>query len=469
MVLSSKEMAVIDRNAQYFDKSEMDLMEKAGKKVAEEIEFGESASVFCGEGNNGGDGFVVARYLKEKGYEVFVYLVGDSSSLRTEAAKKNFEELKKLDVTIFEEKDPGFYDNLEISSDVVVDAILGLGIKGKPREPQKSAIKAINNSTAKKISVDIPSGINPDTGEGKGIKPDKTITFHEKKKGNKNAKTVEIGIPQKAKTHAGPGHLYYLNQRKKTSHKGENGTILILGGGEFTGAPAISAMSALRSGVDLPIIHTKNKVKDIIAGFSPNLIVKSHKNYKKAQKNLKNNIKKFDSVLIGPGIGREKKDINALIKLIPKINKPTILDADALHAATKDIDMINNKIITPHESEFKKLFNKKGTKENVKKMAKKHSCIIVKKSNIDIISNGQKTKLNESGTPAMTVGGTGDALAGAIAANVAKNKNNLFETTVATTFLIGKAGELAEKEYGNGLTATDLIEKIPKAKEKLND
>lgn len=469
MVLSSKEMAVIDRNAQYFGKTETELMEQAGKKVADSIGEGESASVFCGTGNNGGDGFVAARYLKEKGFEVIVYLVGDSDSIATEAAWQNFQKLLELGVEVIEENDSSFYRNLKISSDVVVDAILGLGIKGELREPQKSVVETINQASSKIISVDIPTGINPDTGRGEGVKPSLTITFHKKKKGNKNAKVVDIGIPKKAETHAGPGDLLHLRKRKQNSHKGDNGKIIILGGGEFTGAPALAAMSAYRTGADLSIIHTKQAVKETIAGFSPNLIVKGHKNYQKATKSIENQLNEFDAILIGPGIGRKPKDIEALKEFIPKTNIPTILDADSLYAATKNKEIINNKIITPHEAEFRGIFDKKGTKENVEKASQKHNCIIIKKGKKDIISNGEKTKINESGTPAMTVGGTGDALAGAIAANIANNKNKKFEASVATAFIVGKAGELAEEEFGNGLTSTDLIEKIPKAIKKINE
>lgn len=467
MVLSSEKMAVIDRNAQYFGVSEAELMENAGRKVAENVGSGKKIAVFCGTGNNGGDGFVAARYLRKKGFDVVVYLVGDSSSIRTEVARENWKKLKKMNIEVFEEDDASFFRNLKIDADVVVDAILGLGITGELREPEKSATKAINNSKSKIISIDIPTGINPDTGEGDGVDPDQTITFHEKKKGIKEAKVVNIGIPKKATTHVGPGDLLYLKERETNSHKGENGKILILGGGEYTGAPALSAYSSLRSGADLPIIHTKNKIKDIIASFSPNLIVKGYKNYEKAIKPIINEIKKYDSALIGPGIGRESSDIRALTRLVKKINKPTVLDADALFAATKNKDIIKNKIITPHEGEFKKLFNKKGTKKNTEQMAKEHNCLIVKKGKNDIITDGENTKINESGTAAMTVGGTGDVLAGAIAANIANNSNRLFKSTAATAFIVGKAGELAEKEFGNGLVATDVIEKIPKAIKRL--
>ncbi|OUJ18265.1 NAD(P)H-hydrate repair enzyme Nnr NAD(P)H-hydrate dehydratase domain [Methanonatronarchaeum thermophilum] len=465
-MISSLDMKALDRNAHYYGVPPRKLMEEAGRQTALQIEKEpkKNIAVIAGKGNNGGDGFVTARYLKEMGHEVEVLLVGNAKNIKTGPARENWLLLKRKAIKTTESNNPEYFQALEINSDIIIDAILGIGIKGKPREPIQSAIKAINKSKAKKISIDVPTGINPDTGkgerEGEYVKPDKTVTFHKPKKGLPNAKTVKIGIPKKAETHAGPGDLLYLNKRKENSHKGQNGKLLIIGGGEYTGAPALTAQAALRAGADLTTIITTKTNKDIIAGYSPNLIVKGIDNYKKLTEINEN---KYDAAVIGPGIGeKHHEEINKHIK---QTKLPTVLDADGINAI-KNPKTLKNKIITPHNQEYKNLFNQKPTKQNIQKNAKKHRCIILKKGATDIITDGEQTKQNPAGTPAMTVGGTGDVLAGVTGALLSQNTKKPYRAAVAAAFITGKTGEHTAKKYGNGLLPTDIIKQIPQTQKK---
>ncbi|WGI17933.1 NAD(P)H-hydrate dehydratase [Methanonatronarchaeum sp. AMET-Sl] len=467
-MISSIEMKALDRNAHYYGVSPRMLMEEAGKQTALQIdeEPKQNIAIVAGEGNNGGDGFVAARYLKEMGHDVEVLLVGDGKEIKTGPARENWLLLKKKGIKKTESSKPEFFKGLEINSDIIIDAVLGIGIKGTPREPVKSAITAINNSKAKIISIDVPTGINPDTGkpegkgEGKGVIADETITFHKPKKGLPNATTVEIGIPRKAETHAGPGDLLYLQQRKETSHKGENGKLLIIGGGEYTGAPALTAQAALRTGIDLTTIITKKEIKNTIAGYSPNLIVKGLKDYSELTKIDET---KYDAAVIGPGIG--KKHHKEILDYIKQTNLPTVLDADGIKAI-KNPDTLKNKIITPHTKEYQELFNQKPTKQNIEKNAEKYSCTILKKGPTDIITDGKNTKQNPAGTPEMTVGGTGDVLAGIVGALLSQNTEKPYRAAVAGAFITGKTGEKTTEQKGTGLLPTDIIENIPQIMKK---
>ncbi|OKY77818.1 MAG: NAD(P)H-hydrate repair enzyme Nnr NAD(P)H-hydrate dehydratase domain [Candidatus Methanohalarchaeum thermophilum] len=460
--IDSLEMAVIDRNAEYWGVEPWELMEEAGRKVASEIESNRSVTLFCGKGNNGGDGFVAARYLFEKECDVKVVLVGKERSIGTDVARDNWLKLKNLDVTLIEGPRKEFYNDLEITSDVVVDAILGVGIKGRLREPVKSAVQAINRAKKSRIvSVDVPTGIDPDTGKGYGVKSDTTITFHKKKKGLNKAKLVDIGIPDKAETHVGPGDLFFLPKRKENSHKGENGRLMVIGGEEYTGAPALSALAALRSGCDLPVIYTKGN-KDTISGFSPNLIVRDIKSFDSDK--IYKSSSKFDAALIGPGLGRNSESMEEIRRLIDKLDIKKVLDADALHACKKTKTLLRKSIITPHSGEFESLFGKKPSKQLIKEFADQYNCIILKKGKNDIISNGDTIKINESGNAGMTVGGTGDILAGVVSSLVAR-KDYDFRLTAAASFIVGKAGDQIKKDLGvDGIIATDLLKEIPKVR-----
>ncbi|UOY10098.1 NAD(P)H-hydrate dehydratase [Methanonatronarchaeum sp. AMET6-2] len=460
-MITTVEMKALDRNAHYYGVSPRTLMEEAGRQVAEKIdrEPKKNIAVVAGKGNNGGDGFVAARYLKQAGHEVEVLLVGRSKDIKKGPARENWLLLKDKGIKTTETDKKEFFRGLEINSDIIIDALLGIGIEGSVREPAKSAVETINKSKAKVISIDAPSGINPDTGEGDGVEADKTITFHAPKKGLPDAEVVDIGIPKKATTHAGPGDLLFLRKRDKKSHKGENGRLLVIGGGEYTGAPALAALAALRTGADLTTIITKKQIKNTVASYSPNLIVRGAKDYGK----ININPDKYDAMLIGPGVGeKHQKEIHKYIK---KINKPVILDADGIKAI-ENPENLGNKIITPHSGEYRELFKEKPTKRNIEEKAGQYNCTILKKGPTDIITNGDKTKENTSGGPEMTVGGTGDVLAGILGAILSQNPEKPYRSAVAAAFINGKTGEITAEEKGDGLLPTDIIQNIPKTLKK---
>ena len=497
-MISSEEIKVLDKNSEYYGVPTNLLMENAGKGVADFVintikPKNKEILLFCGIGNNGGDGFVAARYLSKK-YTITIFLTGTKEEIKTDISKINFKKLKN--VKIYDKKSINKIEELINKNHLIIDSMLGIGLSGALREPYLTIVKKINLIKNKDIlSVDVPTGIGTDI----SVKPDYTISFHDIKEGmnKKNCgiiKIVDIGIPKKAIDYIGPGELStFYPKPKKDSHKGENGRLLIVGGGPYYGAPALSSFAAQRTGIDLIYVATPKKVARAITSYSP-LIIKPFRLAKEISiqsptlivKELTNEnnlayddikiihplINKVDSLLIGPGLGSEKETQNAvydIIKLFIKNKKPIVIDADAIKVIGKNHDLIKNSqtIITPHTGEFKeltgvKLSNKLNErKKNVEKWAKKLGIIILLKGPIDIVSNGKTSKLNDIHNEAMTVGGTGDVLAGIVGALLSKGVKP-FNAARSGIFINGAAGNIAYKKRSYGLIATDIIEEIPK-------
>jgi len=449
----------IDINSSYLGVSTLQLMENAGSAIAKEVGKFNRVALFCGNGNNGGDGLVAARHLCANGKEVRVYIL---KGTRTQANSKNLEILRNLgcvDIDVITDSgDTGRIKNELKNFDIIIDALLGVGITGELREPVKSLVDVMNKAKAPILSVDIPTP---------GVKADTTLSFHIPK--TKDAKVADIGIPKEAETQCGPGDVVTaIPKRKGNEHKGEFGRVLVVGGSrEFTGAPVLTGKAALRTGVDLVTVMCPRFVAERIP-FDPNLMVTPLNSEFYLGKEDVDSIleKEFDSIVIGNGLSQQQESRFALKKLLRKIKeKPVVLDADALKLI-KPSWLGENFILTPHEREFGILFGEPGETledktEAVEKKAKKTKATIVLKNPIDIISDGGRTKLNKSGNAAMTVGGTGDALAGIIGAFHCWTTP--FQAACAGAFLCGIAGDLALNDLGYAIMATDLIDKIPEA------
>jgi ADP-dependent NAD(P)H-hydrate dehydratase / NAD(P)H-hydrate epimerase len=481
-MISEAEMKVIDTNSEYFGVPTIQLMENAGKSVAEFIrthikDTKKNILLLCGTGNNGGDGFVAARYLTQY-YKVSVYLAG--TEIKTQIAQKNYQKLQTYDVKI--SSLPQDLDRLLIENDVLVDALLGTGLTGPLKEPYATIVKKINATQRKIIvSVDVPTGL----GSSSAIRPDHTLTFHDKKHGmtDLNSGTitiVDIGIPQEALTYVGPGELsvYYPRPAKK-SHKGDNGVVLIIGGGPYIGAPALSGLAALRTGVDLVYIATPKRSWESVAAFSPNFIVKDLPHDMLTKEDIPvitALLSKCTGVILGPGLGSAPETEEAIIQLMQHIveeKKPLVLDADAIKPIGAHLKLIKNSnaVITPHVGEFKKLTGISLSQDLtermnlVKEWAGNLGVTIFLKGYIDILSNGTDIKQNKVHNEAMTVGGTGDVLAGIIGALLSKGVAP-FEAIRVAAFLNGEAGNEAFQKKSYGLLATDIIEEIPNVLKK---
>lgn len=472
MVLDSK---ALDINCAYLGISRLLLMENAGKEIANAAREYNKIAVFCGMGNNGGDGFAAARHLSGLEGKVKVYAL--DCGVRSHECQTNLDIVKNLSsIELRLVRDSSECDDIakeleDDEFDLIIDALVGVGVEGSLREPVKSLAGIINeNSRAFKISVDIPSGME--------VKADLTVSFHYPK--TPDAKVVDIGIPKEAELYCGPGDVYTaLPERKEESHKGDYGRVLIVGGSRhYLGAPSLVAEASLRVGADLTVICTPSYVADH-ACFSPNLIVrplesKDFLSGRDVEFILEQN---FDALVLGNGLGVEEETKDAARALIECVgDKPLILDADALKLI-KPKHVKENMILTPHSGEFKTLFGEYDETERVRlveKNAKETNSVIVLKGAVDVVSDGEVTRLNDSGNPGMTVGGTGDVLAGIIGGLAAQGaaqkkgedselKKLNFKAACAGVFLCGLAGDVAYDRLGFSLLATDVIDSIPEA------
>ncbi|MEM4258534.1 MAG: NAD(P)H-hydrate dehydratase [Candidatus Thermoplasmatota archaeon] len=484
-MLNAKEIHVLDRNAEYFGVPTSQLMENAGKAVAEFIALKfkldhKKILIFCGSGNNGGDGLVAARYLHEQHAKVSVFLAADE--MKTDISQVNYTKVKQLGIRIYTLDDFNQVDDLIRDHELLVDALLGIGVEGILREPYSILVHKINSSHDKTIiSVDVPTGF----GTNLSVKPHFTITFHDMKEGmnHENSGYIhvsDIGIPLQAVQYVGPGDVsVYYPRPKKQSHKGENGVVLIIGGGPYTGAPALAGLACLRTGADLVYIATPQRSWSIVASFSPNLIVQDLSDeYLKEQDISK--IKQFlphcTAVLLGPGLGSKHETENAiyqLLKLCVAEQKPLVVDADAISVVGKHRDILKNTstVVTPHAGEFQKLTGVElpvdvmTRVKIVDEWARTLGITVFLKGPIDILSNGFDHKQNIVHNEAMTVGGTGDVLAGIISCLLAKGVQPFHAVRIAA-FLNGEAGNLAFKKKSYGLLATDIIDEIPEVLKK---
>ena len=487
--LTAREMRAVEMNTEYLGVSKLQLMENAGSAVADAVinRFGKKSSVtiFCGSGGNGGDGFVAARHLAGAGYSPRVILLGQAINISAPEAFVNWQALRGMSETIVVTQ---IRDSAEIEiphTDVVVDGLIGTGVIGALKPPYREMVDAINASNGYTIAVDIPTGINANTGEatGNAVEADLTVTFHKEKKGLKSARnhagevlTAPIGIPPEAELYAGPGDVNIASkERLPTAHKGDHGSLLVIGGSEtYSGAPALAALAAYATGVDIVYVAAPESVASVIAGFSPSLITVKLKGSRLNKRNtgkISELYGKIDAVVIGPGLGLHPETREAVMEIVEEFERrktPALVDADALKSYPVRREIATSAVFTPHSREFEILTGKipSGTlKERgvrVNKEAARLGATILLKGNIDIVSDGSRTRFNRTGNPGMTVGGTGDVLSGITGALLAQGAKPL-QSAVAASFINGVAGDRVFHEKGFHMEPRDLIGEIPKA------
>jgi hydroxyethylthiazole kinase-like uncharacterized protein yjeF len=462
-----EEVKVLDVNAAHLGLRTVTLMENAGRAVARNIvkvyPEGVRVAVVCGKGNNGGDGFVAARYLAER-TSVGVFLAEPADQIESSLARANLQLVERL-ARPAEHMAPGDFD-------VVIDALLGVGLKGRPREPYAGLIKRLNASRRPVVSVDVPSGWPSDL----QVLPKMTVTFHAPKVGmtSRNSGRIvveDIGISQEAERYCGPGDFSLLPRRNREAHKGDGGRVLVIGGGPYTGAPAFAAMAAMAAGADLAFVETPEVSASAVSIYSPNKIVRPLPGEALSEEHvpgLLKSAKEVDVVAIGPGLGNTRRTVAAAQEFISRTKTPLVIDADAIEACGKKQAVLRGKqgVITPHAGEFKKLTGRTVPKDDEKKAAlvrqaaSKLKMTLLLKGATDVISDGRRVKMNRTGCEGMTVGGTGDVLTGLVAGFMAQ-KAAPFSAARIGAFTSGVAGQLAFEERSYGMLATDVIEKVP--------
>ncbi|WP_323677190.1 NAD(P)H-hydrate dehydratase [Halorubellus sp. PRR65] len=472
-MISSDRMAVVDANAAALGVPRKQLMESSGHAVArvvrEHADAGDRAVVVAGRGNNGGDAFVAARFLDEM--DVTTLLLGRASAIGTSIARENWDALQAGE---YDAREVGDSTALSLPEcDVVVDAMLGTGVAGALREPAATAARAINDADATVVAVDVPSGVDADTGESEGVAvdADHVVTFHDQKPGlvdvDADVTVADIGIPAAAETFVERGDLRAVS-RPADAHKGDFGRVLVVGGGPYTGAPALSGQAAMRAGADLAFVATPSRVADVVQGYEEGLIVRELAGDLVLERHVDQLIDEAldaDCVVLGPGLGASEGTLDAVRDFLELYDGRVVVDADALRVVP-DVDTDADLLCTPHQGEFARMGGEpaedwRERAENVEALAADLDATLLVKGAHDVVSDGETTRVNRTGNPGMTVGGTGDVLAGVCGA--------LFATHDAVTagavgaYVNGAAGDAVVDDQGYGLLASDLLAELPRA------
>lgn len=476
--ISQRDMNIIDNNCEYLGINKILLMENAGKSVANEVinylvDQGNRIYAFCGLGNNGGDGFVAIRHLMEYcNYRdsLKVILLGREEYIKTHESKENFKILKNISqldlrleikelpcsegvLKIIKEIEDNTTDNI-----IVIDAMLGTGIKGELREPFKTLVRELNRLKAFKknlkiISVDV---------ETRGLIGDVIISFHRNKLENDINKTLikSIGIPSIANNVVGLGDMVALKNIDPNSHKGNNGKVLVIGGSkEYFGAPILSALSSSKI-VDLTTVVSVRPTIEALRNY-PHLIGYEVEGDYIRENHLDEIIelsKNYHVVILGNGLGVREDTKEFVNKFINEVgNKKMVIDADAIKVIDyNNFKFTENYIFTPHKREFEYMGIDLENVDSIKEI----KSTIVLKGRYDIIFNNQSIKINNTGNRGMTVGGTGDVLCGIIGGLFCNNE--AFLSACCGVFVNGYSGDMLLQEKGYYYTAMDVLENIPR-------
>ncbi|MDI3472862.1 MAG: ADP-dependent NAD(P)H-hydrate dehydratase / NAD(P)H-hydrate epimerase [Thermotogaceae bacterium] len=484
-VVTSEQMREIDRRTiEEFYIDGRVLMERAGISVvlALEEEFEDIKNlrflVFCGAGNNGGDGFVVARTLLDYTDDVKVILVGNAEKMSQETLS-NYLAAKKIGVEIIEIKSE---DDLRIVEkelkdvDVVIDSMLGIGLSGALRGNIPQLVELINSHGKYVVAVDVPTGIDSDNGKiyNTAIKADLTITFGLPKLGLfihpargyvGRLKIASIGIPFSLRnSETIKRELITKNTVKKLlpfrpswGHKGTFGKVLIVSGSKkYTGAPVLVSLGALRSGCGLVYTAVPEPYNTVVTGRVPEAVclpVKTKAGFfdESSVSQILQIADKVDSVVIGPGMSTESETLEFFRILLEKLReKLVVLDADALNIISKDKSILKdlpNAVLTPHLGEFSRLIGKNISEINerivdeAEGFASENAVVLVLKGSTTIITDGKRTFLNVTGNTGLSKGGSGDVLSGMIGSFMAQGLSPI-EAAICGVYIHGLSAEL---------------------------
>ena len=503
-IVSAAEMREIDRaTSERFGVPSLTLMENAGAAVAEHVLTHHGAVrrvvVVCGKGNNGGDGFVAARRLHQRGKTVQVFLLADAVDLKGDAAAM----YSKLPVAAITVRSPEELKSdrvrLAFPADLYLDAILGTGFKPPVSGLYADAIAMLNATQAPVIGVDIPSGADADAMSSQlGViaRADSIVTFTAARPAHVFSLltdgptyVAEIGSPDEAITSS--LHLNVItardfapliDERPPESNKGNYGHVLVVGGSVGkAGAAAMAGMSALRAGAGLSTVATPKSVLSTVAGFHPEVMTEPLPETDAgtisaiAAKRL-SELSKGKSVLaVGPGISRFPETEKLVRELVANSKVPIVLDADGLNAFEGRAEELNGNgrvlVVTPHPGEMARLAGctvadvQKDRLGVARQFAKEHQIVVVLKGHRTLVVQPDgEAWVNTTGNPGMSTGGTGDILTGMVAAMIAQNPNDPVLAVCAAVHLHGLAGDVMLDNVGeHSMVATDLLRGLPEA------
>jgi ADP-dependent NAD(P)H-hydrate dehydratase / NAD(P)H-hydrate epimerase len=508
-IVSTEEMRAIDRaTSERFGVPSLTLMENAGAAVADYVLAHHAAAarivVFCGKGNNGGDGFVAARRLHEQGKKVQVILLADPADLRGDAAVM-FGKLQTPAVTVRSgEEFKSDRVSSSLQADLYLDAVLGTGFKPPVSGLYAEAIAIMNASLVPVIAVDIPSGADADAmsaqtgtiGPGTIARADAIVTFtaprpaHVFSSLTSGATCVaSIGSPEEAIVSSLQLNVItaldlapLIGPRPAESNKGSYGHVFVVGGSlGKAGAAGMAGMAALRAGAGLSTVATPKSVLGTVAGFHPELMTEplpetDAGTISTSALDRIDELAKGKSVLaIGPGISRNPQTSELVRALVSKVQLPMVVDADGLNAFEGRTDKLNGRkrtlVITPHPGEMARLAGssvgevQKDRLGVARKFAREHDLILVLKGHHTLVVQPDgEAWVNTTGNPGMATGGTGDILTGMVAGMIAQHPKDGFAAVLAAVHLHGIAGDVMRESVGeHSLVATDLLRGLPEA------
>ncbi len=500
-ILTPEEAAALDRESASRGVAADDLMERAGRAVAEAAvriaggAYGRRAVVVAGKGSNGGDGFVAARHLARRGMAVTLVRVEPDAPMHGPTAP-NFDRLlaapSGVRVRPFERD---ALDRELARADVAIDAIVGTGFRGSPRGAAADAIAALAASTAPIVAVDIPSGVDGGSGQiaGDAVRASVTVTFGAAKTGlvllpgAGNAGVVEvadIGFPP-ALVRSDVSLLEAsdvataLPDRALETHKRDAGYVWVIGGSRrMTGAVALSVMAAYRAGAGLVTVVVPEGILPVVqtvvreATFL-SLPETSDGSMSAPIASLEDGLASADAVAVGPGLSANEETAAFVRTIVRSCSSPLVVDADALNAFVGHLPELADRrapaVLTPHAGEFARLAGVTAADVaadrigNARKLASETNAVVALKGTRTVVASPDgRVLINPTGGPFLATGGTGDVLTGIVAAFIARGVDP-FLASGAAAFVHGLSGRAAADELGNGATAGDVLERVPAA------
>ncbi|MEW6447236.1 MAG: NAD(P)H-hydrate dehydratase [Bacillota bacterium] len=514
-LVTAEEMREIDRRAiEEYGIPGLLLMENAGRSVAQAVVerlggvAGKKVVILCGKGNNGGDGLTAARHLFQHGAVVKVFLACEPGDF-TGDARVNYEIWERLGRQVFSLVSPNGLQLLKIAlmqSAAVVDALYGTGFRGRMADRLSKAVETVNAAGKLVIAVDVPSGLEADTGRvnGQCIRADLTVTFGlpklglavEPGSGYAGEVTVaDISLPRALTGRTGPGRYLltkelvgsWISPRPAAAHKGSFGRVLVVGGSRgMIGAACLAAFAALRAGAGLVTLGVPRSLQDTAAAKLTEVMTHGLQETpegslsKAAYPEIMDLVGRSTVLALGPGMSQHPETVALVRELVSAAEIPVVLDADGLNAFAGEGKLFAGRksplIVTPHPGEMSRLLNvsvaavqsdRVGIAEQT---AREWGAVVVLKGARTVVASPDGfSAVNSTGNPGMATGGSGDVLTGVIAALAAQGYD-LFRAAAAAVYLHGRAGDIAAGEKGQmGLVAGDLIESLPAACKELED
>jgi ADP-dependent NAD(P)H-hydrate dehydratase / NAD(P)H-hydrate epimerase len=469
-----------------YDGAMLELMERAGTAAADAVRRrhpeARSASVWCGGGANGGDGFVVARKLHEAGWTVEIVLVADEEKISGDAAE-NLARARKLKIP--------FTD--EARGEVAVDALFGTGFTGRPRDPAARRIQELNGLGVPILAVDVPSGVDASTGEAAGpaVQADATVTFHALKVGLAVApgrfqagevEVADIGLASAETRHAHVTEeiLSMVPRRGPRDNKYTSGSLVVVGGSAGkTGAPCLSAEAALRAGAGIVTVCAPASLNLVFEQRLLEVMTRPSADEDgvmtlDAADEILEAAEKATAIAIGPGMGRTD-GVRALVGyLLDRLDKPVALDADALWAVAGHLDWVFSRdaptVLTPHAGELARLLGRDSSAIAARRLDSAQAgaddvgaVVLLKGADTLVAAPGKGVLVCDLGNPGLATAGTGDVLTGIVAAFLSKGMDGRTAAAAAAA-AGGAAAHIAAERHGTaGMIASDVVEALSPA------